>query len=79
METRSIKIHLHNTNILKRFIEVVKSFYSEVDLITDHAYIDAKSIMGIYAVDLSQDTFVKIISYNPEECEKFELAMEEFR
>lgn len=79
METRSIKIHLHNTNILKRFIEVVKSFYSEVDLITDHAYIDAKSIMGIYAVDLSQDTFVKIISSNPEECEKFELAMEEFR
>lgn len=79
METRSIKIHLHNTNILKRFIEVVRSFYSEVDLITDHAYIDAKSIMGIYAVDLSQDAFVKIISSNPEECEKFELAMEEFR
>lgn len=79
METRSIKIRLHNANIIKRFIEVVRGFYSEVDLITDHAYIDAKSIMGIYAVDLSQDTFVKIVSSDSEECERFELAMEEFR
>ena len=79
METRSIKIRLHNANIIKRFIKVVGSFYSDVDLITEHAYIDAKSIMGIYTVDLSQDTFVKIVSSDPEECERFELAMEEFR
>lgn len=79
METRPIKIRLHNSNIIKRFIEVVRGFYSNIDLITDHAYIDAKSIMGLYAVDLSQDTFVKIISCDAEEIEKFDLAMEEFR
>lgn len=33
---------------------------SDVDIMTDHAVLDAKSIMGVYALDLSEDTFLSI-------------------
>lgn len=79
MELKKIKINLNKLETVKRFLQVARSFLSDIDIMTECAVLDAKSIMGVYALDLSKDTYVRIISDDMEECRRFDSAMEEFR
>ena len=79
MEQRKIKINLNNIDDIKRFIKVVEKFMSDIDSVTDRVVLDAKSIMALYSLDLSQDVYVRIISNDINENRKFDAAMEEFR
>lgn len=79
MEQNKIKINLGTVDKVKNFINVARRFMSDIDVMTDRACIDGKSILGLYALDLSQNTYVRIISDDKEEISKFNAAMEEFR
>lgn len=79
MSNEAIKVELHNADTIKRFVRVVRGFMSDVDIMTNHACLDAKSIMGLYALDLYDDTYVRIISDNVDEVRAFDSAMEEFK
>ena len=79
MEQKNIKINLNNIGDIKKFIKVVSNFMSDVDIIADRVVLDAKSIMALYSLDLSQDVYVRIISDDVIECRNFDDAMEEFR
>lgn len=79
MEQNKIKINLNNTERIKRFIQVARGFVSDIDIITDRTCIDGKSILGLYALDLSQNVYARIISDNTTEIRQFDAAMEEFR
>lgn len=79
MENKKIKINLKEFSKVKDFISVVRNFESDIDLMTNRAIVDAKSILGIYALDLSEDTYVRIITDNFEEEKNFETAMEAFK
>lgn len=79
MEQKIIKIKLDTAEKIKRFLQVTRSFLSDIDIMTDRAIVDAKSVLGIYALNLSDDTYVRIISDNVVECRNFYAAMEEFR
>lgn len=79
MENKKIKINLKEFNKVKDFISVVRKFESDIDLMTNRAIVDAKSVLGIYALDLSEDTYVRIITDNFEEKKNFETAMEAFK
>lgn len=73
------KINLNKIDTIKRFVSVVNTFVSDVDIISGSITVDAKSIMALYTLDLSKDIYVKIISDNIDECRKFDEAMEEFK
>lgn len=73
-----VKINLNNTEKIKKFINVARSFVSDIDVVTNRATVDGKSILGLFALDLSGDTCAKIISDNAEEIKKFNDVMEEF-
>ena len=60
-------------------MQITRSFISDIDVMTDRAIVDGKSVLGIYALNLSDDTYVRIISDDVEECRRFDAAMEEFR
>lgn len=79
MENKKIKINLKEFSKVKDFISVVRNFESDIDLMTNRAIVDAKSVLGIYALDLSEDTYVRIITDNFEEEKDFETAMEAFK
>ena len=79
MEQKKIKINLNKPEVVKRFLQVARTFLSDIDIMTESAVLDAKSIMGVYALDLSKDTYVRIISDDVEECRRFDATMEEFR
>ena len=79
MEQKKIKVNLNKPEMVKKFLQVARTFLSDIDIMTESAVLDAKSIMGVYALDLSKDTYVRIISDDVEECRRFDAAMEEFR
>lgn len=79
MENKKIEINLNNPEKIKRFFQVVRTFMSDVDIMKGRAVLDAKSVMGVWGLDLSEPVFVSIISDNVEEIRKFDAAMEEFR
>ena len=79
MEQKKIKVNLNKPEVVKRFLQVARTFLSDIDIMTESAVLDAKSIMGVYALDLSKDTYVRSISDDVEECRRFDAAMEEFR
>lgn len=79
MEQKKIKIKLDTAEKIRMFLKVVRRFSSDIDVMTDRAIVDGKSILGIYALNLSDNTYVRIISGDVAECRNFEAAMEEFK
>ena len=56
------KIRINAINDVKDFVTIVSRCPYEVDLISGRYSIDAKSIMGIFSLDLSNDLELKIHS-----------------
>ena len=51
---KTVKISLNSIDKVKSFVNTVSKFESDFDLISGRYVIDAKSIMGIFSLDLSQ-------------------------
>ena len=62
------KIRLNTVGDIKDFVNIVTKYEFEVDLTSDRYVVDAKSIMGLYSLDLSKPVEVKIYS---DDCQTF--------
>ena len=51
---KSVKISLNSIDKVKAFVNEVTKFESDFDLVSGRYVIDAKSIMGIFSLDLSK-------------------------
>lgn len=51
---KTIKISLNSIDKVKAFVNDVTKFNSDFDLVSGRYVIDAKSIMGIFSLDLSK-------------------------
>lgn len=65
---KSVVIKLDTINDVKNFVNTVNVYDFDVDLISGRYAVDAKSIMGIFSLDLSKPIKVEIYS---DDCEKF--------
>lgn len=59
---KTIKISIKTINDVKQFVNTVGKVDYDVDLISGRYAIDAKSIMGIFSLDLSKDLELNIHS-----------------
>ena len=50
---KKFTIRLKEINDVKEFVNTVSRFEEDVDLVSGRYTIDAKSIMGIFSIDLS--------------------------
>ena len=69
----TVKISLNSIDKVKSFVNDLTKFDSDFDLVSGRYVIDAKSIMGIFSLDLSKpidlniheeknlDTFMKVL------------------
>ncbi len=64
---KSINIMLSTINDVKDFVSIVSQFDFEIDLVSGRYAVDAKSIMGIFSLDLSKPIKVNIHSDNTDE------------
>ena len=65
MKTVKISLSSDNGNVIdtvKAFVNVLSKFDNDFDLVSGRYVIDAKSIMGIFSLDLSKDIELNIHS-----------------
>lgn len=77
--SKEVKINLNNTGDIKKFINAARSFESCIDIVSDRVRLDAKSIMALFSLDLSQNLKTVIISDDITEIRRFHERMEEFK
>lgn len=57
---RRFTVHLKSINDVKEFVRIVNDFPYDVDLASGRYIVDAKSIMGIFSLDLAKPIDVEI-------------------
>ena len=62
----TVSISLNSIEKVKSFVNEIAKFECDFDLISGRYIIDAKSIMGIFSLDLSQQITLKIHAEEPE-------------
>lgn len=62
-------ISLLDVESVKRFANAVTRFDCDIDIVSDRYVVDAKSIMGIFSLDLSKPLLLKINSSNTDDAE----------
>ena len=66
---------LESINDVKDFVNTVARFDFEVDLVSGRYAVDAKSIMGIFSLDLAKPIQMNI---HADDCSEFLAAMDRF-
>lgn len=73
---RKLKIKLESIDDVKNFVRAASQFNSDIDIVSSRYVIDAKSILGLFSLDLSQPVTLRI--EDDKEADDIEEAMEEF-
>ena len=74
------KIKLDTFDKIKKFVNVIQKFESDIDLTSERYIVNGKSVMGIFSLDLSKP--LNVIVHEEEginEIDKINEVMEEFR
>ena len=61
---KSIQISLQMASSVKEFVNIVQKYAYDIDLRSERYVVDAKSILGIFSLDLSKPLTVEIHSDN---------------
>ncbi len=72
----SVTVKINSIEKIKDFVNAVTAFDNDFDLVQDRYVIDAKSIMGIFSLDTSQDLTLKI--HKDEDLAGIYAALDEF-
>lgn len=73
------KVQLNTIDKVKRFVKICESFKEDINLSGGRYIIDAKSIMGIFSLDLTKPLNVHIYSQNIETLKRFNEEISEFK
>lgn len=73
-----VTINLNKVEDIKKFINVVNTFESDIDISSGRILLDAKSIMALYSLDLSKDINVISHASTEDEIQRFEAEMKNF-
>ena len=63
---KTIQISLNSIDQVKSFVGAISKFDNDFDLVSGRYVIDAKSIMGIFSLDLSKPIDLSIHADGPE-------------
>lgn len=72
---KTFDIQLNSINDVKIFVNTVNKYSFDIDLISGRYIVDAKSIMGIFSLDLAKPIKVEIHADN---CEALVKELEPF-
>ncbi len=72
---KTFNIQLNSINDVKLFVNIVSNYNCDIDLTSGRYVVDAKSIMGIFSLDLSKPIKVEVFS---DDCEPLLKELEQF-
>ena len=70
-------VQLTSINDVKQFVNAACSQFCEIDLISGRYTVDAKSIMGIFSIDLAKPIKVEVHG-SEDECKSFREAGKDY-
>lgn len=74
------KIKLDTFDKIKKFVNVIQKFESDIDLASERYIVNGKSIMGIFSLDLSKSLNVIVNEEEGiDEIDRINEVMEEFK
>ena len=71
---KNISIRLKEVNDITNFVNLLTTYDYEVDLVSGRYIVNAKSLLGIYSLDLSKP--VKLVIYS-DECDELLAKLKE--
>ncbi|MDY5729929.1 MAG: HPr family phosphocarrier protein [Eubacteriales bacterium] len=71
----TVKISLRQADLVKKFVGISGNYPYDMDLRIGRHVVDAKSILGIFSLDLSKEVFLDIHS---DDCEDIVRVLEPF-
>ena len=75
MKMKTVQISLNSIDKVKSFVNEISKFDNDFDLVSGRYVIDAKSIMGIFSLDLSKPIQLEAHS---DDCEAFFEEIKDF-
>lgn len=72
---KKVNVKLDSIAAVKKFVSVVSMYEFDVDLVSGRYAVDAKSIMGIFSLDLSQP--IQLVAHT-DDADKFFGEIKEF-
>lgn len=75
---KEFKICLNTIDKVKEFVNIATRLEPDMDIIVGRYIIDAKSIMGIFSIDLSRVLTLRIESSDIETCEEIKNKLGKF-
>ena len=77
---KSLQIYLSMASQVKKFVSIVQNYSFDIDLRCDRYVVDAKSILGIFSLDLSKPINVEIHAgeKDGEQCEQLLELLKQF-
>ena len=73
------KIKIDTIEKVKKFVGIVDTFENDIDLIEKRYIVNAKSVMGIFSLDLTNPLEVIIRNASMNDATRLQELMEEFR
>ncbi|MCF8018342.1 MAG: PTS sugar transporter [Firmicutes bacterium HGW-Firmicutes-2] len=73
---KTIKVSLNSIDKVKVFVNAVSKYDSDFDLVSGRYVIDAKSIMGIFSLDLSKP--IELMIHDDSVVEEVESVLQDF-
>ena len=67
---KTFNLSLNDINDVKEFVNIVTKYDFDIDLTSGRYVVDAKSIMGIFSLDLTKPITAEVHSDDCEELEK---------
>ena len=67
---KSFKVVLSSIIDVKTFVDIVNEFSFDVDLVSGRFVVDAKSLMGIFSLDLSGPVSMRVYTEDTKEIEE---------
>ena len=67
---KKIRLYLNKVEDVKRFVQLTRSVSGDINAAHNHYTVDAKSLLGVMSLNLSEPIDVTIISDEDEECDK---------
>ena len=64
---KTLNVSLASINDVKNFVNIVAKYDFDIDLVSDRYVVDAKSIMGIFSLDLTKPIGVNLHTDNGDE------------
>ncbi len=75
---KKVMVNLSASQQIKEFVNILSKYSFDMDLRSGKYLVDAKSILGIFSLDLSKPVELELLTDNEEEINKFMADIKSF-